>query len=143
MTSPPRPLCVCLLLVGVGCASRRSLSGAVVDRNGAPVPRAIVALGPGTAEVLTDDAGRYSFLYARDDAGERVSLRPRSDYTVAVIRPGFHLAQVPARYPRGRVELPPITLIPETLRVDAGALGRGALGAATAAGTSGATHEGE
>jgi len=126
-----------------GCASRRSVSGAVVDRNGAPVPRAIVALAPGTAEVLTDDAGRYTFLYARDAAGERVPLRPRSAYTVAVVRPGFHLAEVEARYARGRVELPPITLIPETLRVDAGALGRGALGPAGAAGSAGATHEGE
>ncbi len=104
------------LLVAPGCAARR-ITGLVVDRNGAPVPGAIVSIAPGEVEVVTDGDGAWTIDYLRDAAGERVRLAPRTTYAIEVFRVGYHVVASRFDYKSGEVAVQTVTLVEDTIRV--------------------------
>jgi hypothetical protein len=104
------------LLVLGGCATRR-ITGRVVDRNGAPVAGAIVAIDPGGVEVVTDGQGAWSIDYLRDAAGERVRLAARTTYAIEVFRVGYHIVSSQFAYRSGEVAVETVTLVEDSIRV--------------------------
>ncbi|MCB9762922.1 MAG: carboxypeptidase regulatory-like domain-containing protein [Alphaproteobacteria bacterium] len=114
MRSSPLSL---LLLALSGCA-HHAISGLVIDRNGQPVPNVVVSLDPGGVQIITDSSGGFTIDYLRDDAGERINLEKRTEYEVEAFRAGYHVEAVSFAYKRGELELDPITLKEDTIRVD-------------------------
>lgn len=126
-----------------GCAANRAISGQVVDRNGQPVPQALVSVDPGNVELLTDAAGRFEVGYLRTEDGDRRALSPRTTYTVEAFKVGFHLADQSVPYKKGRLELAPLELRPDTLRLQAPAQTLDPAAHERAVRSAGATYEGE
>ncbi|MEZ4236096.1 MAG: carboxypeptidase-like regulatory domain-containing protein [Myxococcota bacterium] len=93
------------------------IAGVVTNQNGDPMPRATVSLQPGNVEVATDREGRFEFSYLRDDQGERIKLEKRQTYRLEVFKTGFHLVELDVPYKRGAHEVDPVSMLPETLRV--------------------------
>lgn len=111
-----------LLLAGLlatqwGCASRRAISGQVLDRNGMPVERVIVSVEPGGVEIVTDTEGRFTIDYIREAGGERTDLDKKTEYRIEMFKPGYHISRSSVDYRRGAIELEPFTLVKDTIRV--------------------------
>lgn len=111
-------LALTLLLASAADAGTNQLEGQILDRNGMPVNRAIVSLTPGNLQLMTDREGQFVIDYLRDDEGERVRLKKRTEYTLEVFKPGFHTQALAISYRRGTLELPAVTLVEETIDVD-------------------------
>ena len=105
-------------LAGTPPARGGSIGGTVLDRNGEAVGRANVRLVPGNVETVTDDNGRFRFEYLRDDEGNRVHLARRTEYQVEVFKVGFHEEKVQADFKRGELDLEPITLSEDTIKLE-------------------------
>lgn len=101
----------------VAQAARHQISGEVQDRNGDPLDRAIISLDPGNVQLVTDREGRFLIDYLRDEDGERTRLDKKTDYTLEVFKPGYHVESLEFYYKRGPVELKPITLVEETIEI--------------------------
>lgn len=117
-----RPIHFALLaLLGVlgGCARHHAIMGKVVDRNGEPIDRVIISVQPGGVEMVTDSEGGFMVDYLRDEAGERVKLNKRSDYTIEAFRTGYHIAKADVYFKKGELIINPIILAEDTIRVDA------------------------
>lgn len=106
------------LLAASALGARPSIAGRVVDRNGEPVSRAIVSLSPGNVELVTDRDGRFLVDYLRDEAGVRVRMRRKTEYTLTVFKPGYHDFSVTVAYRRGAHEIETVTMIEETIAVE-------------------------
>lgn len=108
---------ILLVLLG-GCAVKRSISGQVVNRNGEGLERVNVKIEPGNVEIITDDEGKFFLDYLRDEEGNRIKLKRRSDYQVELFKVGYHDEKSEIHYVRGELVVEPITLTEETIRVD-------------------------
>ena len=99
---------VLVLLAASAWGAKHSIAGRVVDRNGEPMSRAVVSLAPGNVELVTDRDGRFLVDYLRDEAGERVKMRKKTEYALTVFKPGYHdfAVTVPYRRVRDRGGLP-------------------------------------
>ncbi|MCB9778151.1 MAG: carboxypeptidase regulatory-like domain-containing protein [Alphaproteobacteria bacterium] len=120
MRSPlPRPsvLAAAALLPALlwGCAGKHEIQGSIIDRNGEPMDRVIVSLDPGGVELVTDSAGQFSIDYLRDEAGERVKLGKKADYTIEAFRTGYHVQRMDFYFKRGLLVLEPITMKEDTI----------------------------
>jgi hypothetical protein len=139
-------LAAAVLVAGTtaGCAARRNISGTVIDRNGEPMDRVIVALEPGNVEILTDNEGRFEIDYVRKDDGSRTGLKSRSDYTLTFFRTGFQDTREALHYTRGAHDCGTIQMLEDTIEVSepAAPLDPKKLHAAPTA-SGGATYEGE
>jgi hypothetical protein len=93
------------------------INGAIMDRNGFPVERAIVSLTPGNVEIVTDSHGEFSIDYLRDELGERIRLDWRNDYEVEVFKAGYHVLRETFYYKWGELALEPIIIAEDTIRV--------------------------
>jgi hypothetical protein len=98
-------------------AANHSIGGAVVDRNGDPVARAIVSLTPGNVELVTDRDGKFQIDYLRDASGERIKLGKKTDYTLEVFKPGYHAFTVGVTYRHGPHLVETVTMVEETIDV--------------------------
>ncbi len=137
-----RPAITLLLALATGCATRHAIVGKVVDRNGEPMGRVIVAVEPGGVELLTDNEGAFAVDYLRDDEGKRTKLKRRTQYTVETFRTGFQTVRTEVDYRRGELQLAAIVMPEETIRV---APGNHMIDPSTAERptSTGATYEGE
>ncbi len=108
-----------LLALCVGCARHHAIMGQVVDRNGKPIGRANVALTPGNVEIITDDDGRFMIDYLRDAEGSRVKLDRRTDYAIEYFKVGYHAQKGSFYFKNGELTLDPVSLVEDTIRVDA------------------------
>ena len=70
-------------------------------------------------EIITDSTGAFRIDYLRDARGNRVPLDARSEYHLEVFRPGFHVAEAGLYFRRGQMVMEPITLIEDTIRIQA------------------------
>ncbi len=113
-------LLVCLGLTLVGCGRHHAIYGNVLNRNGEPLERVVVSLAPGNVELVTDEYGRFTIDYLRDETGARVKLQKRADYEVALFKPGFHNASTTFYFKRGELVLEVLSMTEYTIRVDAG-----------------------
>ena len=102
-----------------GCANKRMIHGQVVDRNGAPMDRVIISLDPGSVELITDADGSFLIDYLRDDAGERVKLDKKTDYTLEAFRTGYHVERMDFYFKRGELILEPVTMKEDTIQLRA------------------------
>jgi len=136
--------CLLLLCSSAGCAARHNISGTVIDRNGEPMDRVIVALAPGNVEILTDNEGRFAIDYVRTEDGSRARLKRRSDYTLTFFRTGFQDTKEALYYKRGAHECGTIQMLEDTIEVSepAAPLDPSRLHAEPSA-SGGATYEGE
>lgn len=105
------------LLLLNGCAAKHMITGTVVDRNGQPVPRAIVSLSPGGVELVTNREGGFLIDYLRDPQGRRVPIERRTDYTIEVLKPGYHKTIQQFYFRRGSLSLEAMTLLEDTIEV--------------------------
>jgi hypothetical protein len=105
-----------LLLAGEAHAAN-VIGGRVVDRNGQPLPRAIISLSPGNVELVTDQDGRFAINYLRDESGERIKLNSKTDYQLEVFLTGYHTFTVSVPFRRGEVEVDTVTMVEESLDV--------------------------
>lgn len=110
-------LVVALLLPGVALAKKPALIGSVVDRNGEAIARVNVKLTPGNVEIITDDSGRFTIDYLRDEEGERVRLAKRTTYDFEFFKVGYHPESLTVEFKRGELFLEPVTLKEDTVRV--------------------------
>jgi len=99
--------------------AKPAIHGAVQDRNGEPMARVNVRVIPGNVEIVTDDEGKFTIDYLRDDEGNRVRLAGRTTYTFEVYKLGYQLAKMDLEYTHGEVELDAVTLAPDTITVRA------------------------
>lgn len=102
-----------------GCANKRMIHGQVVDRNGDPMDRVIISLDPGSVELITDADGSFLIDYLRDEAGERVKLDKKTDYTLEAFRTGFHVERMDFYFKRGELILEPVTMKEDTIQLRA------------------------
>ena len=102
---------------GISACGPHIIEGQIIDRNGQPVPRAIVGIAPGNVEIVTDGDGRFMLDYLRDDAGERVKLKRRTDYGIEIFKPGFHVLNQEFYYKRGELLMEPLVLKEDSIRV--------------------------
>ena len=102
---------------GLSACGPHIIEGQIIDRNGQPVPRAIVGIAPGNVEIVTDGDGRFMLDYLRDDAGERVKLKRRTDYGIEIFKPGFHVLNQEFYYKRGELLMEPLVLKEDSVRV--------------------------
>lgn len=104
------------LLLSLGGCAHAAIIGTVVDRNGAPVPRASVTMAPGDVNLVTDDQGRFEIEYVHDDE-RRVRVQGHRDYTVEVFKPGFHVLTKDFFYGRGAFDFGQVELVEDTIEV--------------------------
>ena len=116
----PRLPVLALAALSSGCAARHAIVGKVVDRNGDPMGRVIVSVDPGGVELLTDNAGEFAVDYLRDDDGDRVRLKRRTQYTVETFRTGYQTVRTEVDYRRGELQLAAIVMPEDTIRVAPG-----------------------
>ena len=142
--SRPAGALLILASTSIGCVGRHAIKGTVVDRNGEPMDRVIVALDPGNVEILTDNEGHFSIDYVRKDSGDRARLPRRSDYTLTFFRTGFQDAREDVQYKRGTLDCGSIRMVEDTITVapPAAPLDPNRLHSDPAA-SGGATYEGE
>jgi hypothetical protein len=133
----------CLLVFGLACAGSRAITGQVIERNGAPVPQAIVSLEPGNVEVLTDETGRFAIGYLREDDGDRKALALRTEYRLEAFKVGFHLASAQVAYRTGQLRVEPVTLAPDTIDLPPAQQALDPARFPDAVRSAGATYEGE
>ncbi len=117
-----RPIsCTVFLAIAVsGCSRYHAIHGSVINRNGEPLERVIVSLEPGDVELVTDEQGNFTIDYLRDESGERVKLQKKIDYTLTAFKPGYHDASSSFYFKRGELDLESMTMVEDTIRVDAG-----------------------
>lgn len=109
-----------LTVFATGSANAKpAIHGEVNDRNGQPMARVNVRVLPGNVEIVTDDQGKFTIDYLRDEEGNRVRLANRTTYTFEVYKLGFQLARMDLEYTHGEVELEAVTLSPDTITVRA------------------------
>lgn len=113
------------LLVTTALAGKHAIVGTVVDRNGDPVPRAVVSVNVTakkaktfTVALMTDRRGTFRVDYLRPEESERrLKLAKKSDYAIEVFKPGFHTHDANLFFRRGELVMSPITLVEETIAV--------------------------
>lgn len=115
---PGSLLAAALTCWSTGCASHR-ITGTVIDRNGAPMDRVIVALEPGNVEILTDNEGHFAIDYVRREDGSRTRLPKRSDYTLTLFRTGFQDTRQAFHYKRGEHDCGTLQMVEDTIEVSA------------------------
>jgi len=104
-------------MLGLSACGPHIIHGQVIDRNGDPIPRAIVGLKPGNVEIVTDGEGRFMVDYLRDDEGERVKLKRRTDYGMEIFKPGYHVLLQDFYFKRGELYMEPVVLKEDSIRV--------------------------
>jgi hypothetical protein len=112
-----RMVCLGGLLLAVQAHAANVIGGRVVNRNGQPLPRAIISLSPGNVELVTDQDGRFVINYLRDPSGERIKLDSKTDYKLEVFLTGYHTFTTEVSYRRGLLEVETVTMVEETLDV--------------------------
>ena len=55
--------------------------------------------------------------YLRDEAGERVKLKRRTDYGIEIFKPGYHVLNQDFYYKRGELLMEPLVLKEDSIRV--------------------------
>lgn len=116
----PASLAAILAVALSACSTHHVIHGTVVNRNGEPLERVIVSLEPGNVELVTDEQGSFAIDYLRDEDGERVKLKKKTDYTITAFKPGYHDASSSFYFKRGELDLENITMVEDTIRVEAG-----------------------
>ncbi|MBX2796143.1 MAG: carboxypeptidase-like regulatory domain-containing protein [Myxococcales bacterium] len=106
-----------LALPATGWAGKHRIEGLVVDRNGQPLPRAVVSLTPGNVLLVTDREGRFLIDYLREGDGKRTRLTKKSQYTIEVFKVGFHTFTHDISYKRGPYEVDAVTMVEETIDI--------------------------
>ncbi len=144
---PRRLLFLAGVLIGAMSSSsawaRAAIHGEVQDRNGQPMARVNVRVLPGNVEIVTDDEGKFTIDYLRDDAGDRVRLSNRTTYTFEIYKLGFQLARLDLEYTHGEVALDPVTLTPDTITVRASSTDMDSANAPASDAQGGGSYEGE
>ncbi|MBM4392980.1 MAG: carboxypeptidase regulatory-like domain-containing protein [Deltaproteobacteria bacterium] len=102
----------------VACSTHHAIMGQVIDRNGEPIERAIVALSPGDVEMVTDESGKFIIDYLRDEEGSRVKLSRRTDYAIEFFKVGYHPTKSDFYFKNGELMLEPVALTEDTIKVD-------------------------
>lgn len=116
--APSVPLLLLGALLATGCAGRHQFGAQVLDRNGQPVERAVVALSPGHVKLVTGRDGWFLIDYLRDDEGRRVRLARNTAYALSVVKPGYHPLHLDVEYRRGRVVMEPLVLVEDTIHLE-------------------------
>jgi len=135
------------LLAPSALAGRNFIAGVVQDRNGDPVPRAQIKLVPeeedkGTFLMVTDSEGRFTIDYLREDDGSRTKLARKTNYDLEIFKAGFHIQTKKFFYKRGDVTLDAITLVEDSIRIDADTTNLPGNIERTDAGSGGGSYEG-
>lgn len=123
MTTPPtRRLGGLLLLVAAlaappAHAKKPVIYGTVQDRNGQGISRVNVKLAPGNVEILTDENGKFTVDYLRDEEGNRVKLGKKTTYSFEYFKVGFLPEKGTVDFRRGELFLEPVTLKEDTIAV--------------------------
>jgi len=111
-------LAAVMLAAAPAQAGHKFIQGVVKDRNGDPIDRAVVSLKPGNVQLVTDREGRFLVDYLRDDDGERTKLAKKTDYTIEVFKPGYHIQSLKFYYKKGELDLKPFTLVEDTIKIE-------------------------
>lgn len=106
---------VCLFTTA--CLAKHQITGQILDRNGKPLPRAVVSLTPGNVSMVTDTQGNFVIDYLRDEGGDRTRLSTRTEYTFEVAKVGFHTFKQPLVYKRGSFMVEPVMMIEHTIDI--------------------------
>ena len=108
------------LVLAVASPARAAnlIQGTVVDRNGAPLSKALVELSPGNVELVTDRSGAWQIDYLRDADGERIKLGKKTTYELKILKAGYHAHTVSVPYRRGPFVVEPVVMVPITIEVD-------------------------
>jgi len=112
-------------IVGCSLAGKSAIVGTVVDRNGDPVPRAVVSVDVTTRKdttfnvaLMTDRRGTFRIDYLRPEGASReIKLPRKADYGIEVFKPGYHPHDTDMFFRKGEVTVGPITLVEETIAV--------------------------
>ncbi len=89
--------------------------GKVVDRNDKPLSRVTITISPGQVERISSKWGEYEIEYLFSEDGERQALKKNQDYTISAWKAGFHDSTQIFRFSGGSSEIPPITLVEDTI----------------------------
>lgn len=111
--------------VASALAGKSAIVGTVVDRNGDPVPRAVVSVDVTTKKkstfnvaLMTDRRGTFRIDYLRPEGANReIKLPKKSDYAIEVFKPGYHPHDSQVFLRKGELVVGPITLVEETIAV--------------------------
>lgn len=111
-------MCALGLVVASTAQGANLIGGTVVDRNGDPMPKALIELTPGNVELVTDRSGAFQIDYLRDPQGERVKLEKKTVYELKILKAGYHAHTVSVPYRHGPFLVEPVVMVPITIEVD-------------------------
>ncbi len=92
--------------------------GRVVDRNDQPLKRVTILVTPGNGELISNKWGEYEIDRLHADDGSPIPLSPGEDYTINAWKPGYHETTQIFRFDGGVQEIPTITLIEDTIKLE-------------------------
>ncbi len=92
--------------------------GRVVDRNDQPLKRVTILVTPGNGELITNKWGEYEIDRLHADDGSPIPLEPVTVYTITAWKPGYHETTQIFRFEGGVQEIPTITLIEDTIKLE-------------------------
>ncbi len=101
-----------------GTAKKAMMYGRVVDRNDVALKRVTILVSPGNTELISNKWGEYEIDQLHSEDGSRVELKRGQDYTINAWKPGFHETTQIFRYDGDVAELPTITLIEDSIKLD-------------------------
>lgn len=92
--------------------------GRVVDRNDQPMKRVTILVSPGNGELISNKWGEYEIDGLHSDDGTRIPLTRGQDYTINAWKPGYHETTQIFRFEGDAQEVPTITLIEDTIKLE-------------------------
>ena len=105
--------------------------------------RVLIRLDPGNVEVITDSEGFYRIDYLRDERGNRIPIDRKFEYRLEAFRLGFHIHETAVFYKRGELNVSPVTLTEDTIRIQPNQLSIDPAAYPDRTQSTGATYEGE
>lgn len=92
--------------------------GRVVDRNDQALKGVSIRITPGGTEIFSNKWGEYEIESLHADDGSAMDLTRGQDYTINAWKPGYHETTQIFRYEGDVSEIPTITLIEDTIKLE-------------------------
>lgn len=99
-------------------AKKAMMYGRVVDRNDQALKGVSIRITPGGTEIFSNKWGEYEIEALHADDGTAMELQRGQDYTINAWKPGFHETTQIFRYDGDVSEIPTITLIEDSIKLE-------------------------
>jgi len=103
---------------GSKSGKKAMMYGRVVDRNDQALKGVSIRITPGGTEIFSNKWGEYEIESLHADDGSAMDLTRGQDYTINAWKAGYHETTQIFRYEGDVSEIPTITLIEDTIKLE-------------------------